>query len=181
MTPNTGIWSEFGQNMVGMRSEYGQNMVGNDLKIHLFSTQIPLGMTQKNLEWLKSEFEFFLFFHLEWGRNLVRSAQIPTILLGSAWNVWGRVKYWAKPIPTVRVRVSWGWGTGSPGKPQGYLCHSLQPGNTPGLPMPITTHYDGDWPPFDDLDSDPPDSVHLPPPFNAWPHSSYDELPPWQH
>ena len=28
--------------------------------------------------------------------------------------------------PTVRVRVSWGWGTGSPGKPQGYLCHSLE-------------------------------------------------------
>ena len=48
-----GIWSEYGQNMVGMRSEYGQNMVGNDLKIHLFSTRIPLGMTRKNLEWLK--------------------------------------------------------------------------------------------------------------------------------
>ena len=75
MTPNTGIWSEYGRNEVGiwseygrngvgMRSEwgrnevgiwseYGQNMVGNDLKIHLFSTQILLGMTQKNLEWLK--------------------------------------------------------------------------------------------------------------------------------
>ena len=25
----------------------------------------------------------------------------------------------------MRVRVSWGWGTGSPGEPQGYLCHSL--------------------------------------------------------
>ena len=75
MTPNTGIWSDFGQNEVGiwleygqnevgiwleygwnmvrMRSEYGQNMVGNNLKIHLFSTRILLGMTQKNLEWLK--------------------------------------------------------------------------------------------------------------------------------
>ena len=48
-----GMGSEYGRNMVGMRSEYGQNMVGNDLKIHLFSTRIPLGMTQKNLEWLK--------------------------------------------------------------------------------------------------------------------------------
>ena len=45
--------SEWGWNMVGMRLEYGQNMVGNDLKIHLFSTRILLGMTWKNLEWLK--------------------------------------------------------------------------------------------------------------------------------
>ena len=27
----------------------------------------------------------------------------------------------------MRVWVSWGWGTGSPGKPQGYPCHSLLP------------------------------------------------------
>ena len=45
--------SEWGRNGVRMRSEYGQNMVGNDLKIHLFSTWILLGMTRKNLEWLK--------------------------------------------------------------------------------------------------------------------------------
>ena len=48
-----GMGSEWGRNGVGMRSEYGQNMVGNDLKIHLFSTRIPLGMTRKKLEWLK--------------------------------------------------------------------------------------------------------------------------------
>ena len=100
-----GMRSEYGRNMVGMRSEYGQNMVGNDLKIHLFSTRIPLGMTQKNLEWLKIWVWIFIYFFTQnevgiWSdsyhsaRNLVGSTRIPTILLGSARNVWGRVKYW---------------------------------------------------------------------------------------
>ena len=85
-----GIWSEYGQNMVGMRSEYGQNMVRNDLKIHLFSTRIPLGMTQKNLEWLKIWVWIFFIFSLGMRSEF---GQIPTIPLRSAWNVWGRVKY----------------------------------------------------------------------------------------
>jgi hypothetical protein len=29
------------------------------------------------------------------------------------------------PYPNARVQVSWGRGTGSPGKPQGYPCQSL--------------------------------------------------------
>ena len=32
------------------------------------------------------------------------------------------------PYPNVWVRVSWGRGTGSPGKPQGYPCQSLNMG-----------------------------------------------------
>ena len=69
-----------------MRLEYGQNMVGNDLKIHLFSTWTPLGMTgmAKNLS--LNFFYFSLGMRSEFG-------QIPTIPLGSARNVWGRVKY----------------------------------------------------------------------------------------
>ena len=39
----------------------------------------------------------------------------------------------------MRVRVSWGWGTGSPGIPQGYLCQSLLP-VTLQPPHPPTTH-----------------------------------------
>jgi hypothetical protein len=27
---------------------------------------------------------------------------------------------WINPYPSPGVRVCWGWGTGSPGKPQGY-------------------------------------------------------------
>ena len=29
------------------------------------------------------------------------------------------------PYPMVRIRISWGWGVGCPGKPQGYPCQSL--------------------------------------------------------
>ena len=29
------------------------------------------------------------------------------------------------PYPCSQVRVCWGWGTGSPGKPQGYPRQSL--------------------------------------------------------
>ena len=89
-----GIWLEYGRNGVGMRSEWGRNEVGiwsgNDLKIHLFSTQIPLGMTRKNLEWLKIWVWIFFIFSLGMRSEF---GWIPTILLGSAWNVWGRVKY----------------------------------------------------------------------------------------
>ena len=99
-----GMRLEYGRNMVGMRSEYGWNMVENDLEINIFfnldsarNDSEKLGMA-KNLS-----LNFFLFFTRNevgiWldsyhsARNLVRSTRIPTIPLGSARNVWGRVKY----------------------------------------------------------------------------------------
>ena len=100
MTPNTGIWSdfgrnevrfwsEFGQNMVGMRSEYGRNMVGiwseygrNEVGIWSeygrkwskntsFFNSDSTRNDSENLEWLKIWVWIFFIFHSEWGRNLV--------------------------------------------------------------------------------------------------------------
>ena len=80
-----------------MRSECGRNVVGMGLKKHLFFTRIPLGMTRNGK---KSEFENFArnevgicsdSYHS--AQNLLGSARIPTILLRSARNVWGRVNY----------------------------------------------------------------------------------------
>jgi hypothetical protein len=42
------------------------------------------------------------------------------------------------PYPCSRVRVCWGWGTGSPGKPQGYPWWSL---------IPCGLHVDSTWTP----------------------------------
>ena len=81
--------------MVRMWSECGRN----GLKKIFFFTRIPLGIL---MTWngKKSEFEFFAWnevgicsdsYHS--AQNLLGSAQIPTIPLGSAQNVWGRVKY----------------------------------------------------------------------------------------
>src|ERR1700678_2674700 len=55
---------------------------------------------------------FFIFFILF---LLLRDSGHPT-----------RTRTPRNPYPGTRVRVFWGTGTGSPGKPQGYPCQSLQ-------------------------------------------------------
>ena len=102
-----GMWSECGRNVVGMWSECGRNEVGMGLTNFFFYSDSArngsewLGMTQNGK---KSEFEFFArnevgicsdSYHS--AQNLLRSAWIPTILLRSARNVWGRVNYSTNP------------------------------------------------------------------------------------
>src|SRR6202522_2316917 len=57
---------------------------------------------------------FFIFFILF---LLLRDSGHPT-----------RTRTPRNPYPGTRVRVFWGTGTGSPGKPQGYPCQSLRAG-----------------------------------------------------
>ena len=53
--------------------------------------QILLRMTRNDSEWVGMAKKLSLNFFTQ---NLLGSAWIPTILLGSAQNMWGRVKYW---------------------------------------------------------------------------------------
>src|SRR5271168_2333146 len=65
---------------------------------------------------------FFIFFILF---LLLRDSGHPT-----------RTRTPRNPYPGTRVRVFWGTGTGSPGKPQGYPCQAL---------CKITGYSDADW------------------------------------
>src|ERR1700678_3895821 len=68
-------------------------------------------MTPDGVVWALGMFFFSFFFFLF---LLLRDSGHPT-----------RTRTPQNPYPGTRVRVFWGTGTGSPGKPQGYPCQSL--------------------------------------------------------